>query len=249
MAILYGPNGQLIGAGIVPDSGGVQFGASYFGGLGLSAPNLSSALSVNPQDFTLTLWVYIATTAPTDPTYLFMLGNGTNMVFLELDNGPAQFFLGSENGGGDHGALLKGWYFVAITGLSTVLTIYFKRVNGDFTVGTTTNTTGTGAGTIVYGNSINFNISGPAGFLTDGLLWSYAKSERELYLQSLQRQPVSPYGLVSHVPLRNFGSMKQDLVSRVAWTVNGTGYLNFRAKPPVPEVAQHSNFPLLMSHL
>lgn len=226
------------------DNGATQFGTAGGQTQGYSIPNGNPGYGINPQNFTVCAWVHV-TTVGTQSGF-FGIGTGTIGINCFIDTAPNEFLLFTDSANAvDFGPTLVNnkWYFFAAVGTGAVLTGYVRQEQLDFSTGTVVNTVSTGSGTtLVCGNIWALTGGLSNGSMSDLQIYNYAKTPKELYLQSLQRQPVSMRGLVSWLPTRNIGQ-RHDNVTGQLWTRNGTAanYKNARMSPPVPEVSRSKN--------
>jgi hypothetical protein len=226
------------------DNGATQFGTASSQTQGYTILNSTPGYGINPQLFTMCAWIHV--TALGSQQVFFAIGSGSLGIAFWIDTAPNNFLLFTDSSANvDFGPTLAAnkWYFVACVGNGSTLTGYVRQESLDFQTGTVVNTVGTGSGyTIFVGNSTALNAALFSGSMSDFQLYNYAKTQSELQLQSLQRQPVSMRGLVSYLPLRNLGQ-RLDLLTGQTWVKNGTSslYRNARVSPPVPEVARSKN--------
>jgi hypothetical protein len=237
--IIY-PNSRRIAT----NQGSLNFNGFSNNGNGLYVANNLSQFGLSQQSFTVTMWIYIPYGYQTNDTMaLFNFGSsGTAGVLVNMSTyNPVQVVVycdGNYTPGPD---LAIGWNFVAYTGNGTTGIEYARSPQTAFSSVTVTNSTATGgAGTnLVCGNSVGLNNSMYVGYMSDMKLYNYPKTQAELMVESRQRQPISKRGLKSYLPLRNVGSMQNDVFNNIQWTLNGTrsNFLNSLQGSPAPEVA------------
>jgi hypothetical protein len=232
------PNARRFGWG----PGSLNFNGFSNNNNALTALNSLVQFGLSQQSFTVALWLYIPLGyATSDTMTLFNFGtSGSAGSDIGLSTySPVQVVTYQDGNYTPGPDLAIGWNFVAYTGNGTAGTLYARSPTTIFGTATMTNSTSTGSGsTIVVGNSISLNNAMFVGYMSDVRLYNYPKTQNELMRESLQRQPYSMRGLKSYLPLRNVGSMQNDVFTRYQWTINGTktNFLNSLQGSQVPEV-------------
>jgi hypothetical protein len=237
--IIY-PNSRRIAT----NQGSLNFNGASNNGNGLSVANSLAQFGVNPQTMTVAAWMFLpfGTLSSSGPYSWFdCSSSSTSGVRLDVYiNGPSEVTIYCDSNYTAGPTLSVGWNFVAYTGNGSSFSYYVRSPTGVFSTVTGTNTINTGSGnTLVVGNSISTNNATAIVWLSDLRIYNYPKTKIELMKESMQRQPVSLRGLKSYLPLRNVGSMQNDVFNNIQWTLNGTrsNFLNSLQGPPAPEVA------------